>query len=63
MTVAAKERVRPLAAEGAASAEIAAILARGYLRLLTTRAAKQRDQANLRPPDSSLYPCYRSAVE
>ena len=42
---------------------IAAILARGYLRLLATRAANQREQANLRPPDSSLSPCYRSAPE
>ena len=51
------------AAPTRAALEIAAILAAGYLRILRVREAKQREQANLRPPDSSLSPCYRSAVE
>jgi hypothetical protein len=43
--------------------DIAAILAKGYLRHLRTRAANQRVQAHLGPHDSSLTRCYRPPPE
>ena len=43
--------------------DIASILAKGYLRLLQARAANQREQAQLQPPDSPLLSCYTRAPE
>lgn len=43
-------------------AEIAAILAAGYLRLRADRA-KSQPEAKIRPRDSALSPCYEPRPE
>jgi len=43
--------------------DIAAILAKGYLRHLQARAANQRKRAELQPPDSHESRCYRATPE
>ena len=63
MNVAMKEQAgRPH--DGRTSrAEIAQLLAAAYLRLQQARAANRQPQAHLRPPDSSLLPCYEAPPE
>lgn len=50
------------AGRNGALAEIAAILAAGYLRLQADRA-KSQSEAKLRPRDSALSPCYGARPE
>lgn len=54
--------MKPQAGSTKGLAEIAAILASGYLRLQADRS-KSQSEAKLRPRDSAISPCYEARPE